>query len=641
MASNKQQTKGLDELTETEVQVFLRNLKFQIIAEKLQSSGFGEVDGDLIENLDDETLESIEIKIPLQRKRFLKSMKKHKCEGVRLELLIPNDTKPKEVINVPETEYTVAEIHKTPSLSTKVKDRTKLHALLNKSEKLQKKCSSEMDIYGFPAKKMLVEDVQQPLYGNNLKKIIIMGETGTGKSTLLNAFVNYAAGVEIEDPFRFRLVLDEEDRACDQAISQTSEISGYHIDDTLLGFPIQIWDTPGFGDTSGIERDEEIKTQINELLNHEDFCHAICFVVKANANRLTDTQKYIIDRILLFFGKEAEENIYLLATFAEDGRPAVLHSFEKSNNYPYNDDRWFAFNNGSLYKSASETTVISRSYWDETKNSMENFFKVIGEVEAFSLTSTKEIIEQRENLAQELNAITSQAITAAYKKEVFEQNLSFLESLEVNTRNTVVYTEVLPKTTVSKIDTDSQNTICKNCNNNCHIGCRTMGMVFCGKFNWDLSCKRCGCQLMHHHKVFYKYEVVVGTYEVSHVAEEGEVGAKMALVKYEQAKASSEQNKKQEHAKLANLIERIQTRIIEIDKLAILNYSFDTMKYFERLIKKEEEENNFEKADAYRKLCRQENIIMNFTNHPYRTAKRLLSSETNEKLTSQQLNKKH
>ena len=640
MASYKQQTKELSELSETEVQFFLRNLKFQVIAEKLQSSSFGEVDGDLIESLDDETLQSIEIKIPLQRKQFLKSMKKHKCEGVRVELLIPNDTEQRKIINVPETEHTVADVHEVPPLSTKVKDRTKLYALLKKSEKIPKECTSEMDIYAFPAKKTLVKDLQQPSYGTNLKKIIIMGETGTGKSTLLNAFVNYAVGVQIKDPFRFRLVIDEQDSACDQAISQTSEISGYFIEDTLLDFSIQIWDTPGFGDTSGIQRDEEIKIQINELLTSEDFCHAVCFVVKANANRLTDTQKYIIDRVLLFFGKEAEDNIYLLATFAEDGRPAVLHSLEKSNNFPYCNDRWFAFNNGSLFKPASETTVVSESYWDGAKKSMANLFKMIGEVEAFSLTSTKDIIEQREDLAQNFKAIARQINNTVYRKEVLEQNLSFLESLEVGTINTGVYKEVLPKTTVSKVDTDSQNTICSNCNNNCHMGCRTVGMVFCGKFNWDFSCKICGCQLMYHHKVYYKYDVVDETYEVIHGTEEGQVNVTTALLEYEQAKVSNKQCMSQEHAKLVKIIERVQTQIASIDKMAILNYSLDMIKYFERLIKKAEEENNFEIADEYRKICQQENLMMNFTNHPYRTTKRLLRSETMEKV-KQQLNRKH
>ena len=119
-------------------------------------------------------------------------------------------------------------------------------------------------MYAFPAKKTTVSAYKHSS-NINVKKIVIMGETGTGKSTLLNSIVNYAAGVEMEDPFRFKLVTDETDRAGDQSKSQTTEISGYLIEDTVLGYDLQIWDTPGFGDTAGVERDEEIKEKINQL----------------------------------------------------------------------------------------------------------------------------------------------------------------------------------------------------------------------------------------------------------------------------------------------------------------------------------------------------------------------------------------
>ena len=197
----------------------------------------------------------------------------------------------------------------------------------------------------------------------------------------------------------------------------------------------------------------------------------VCFVVKASVNRLTDTQKYIIDRVLLFFGKEAQENIYILVTYADDERPDVLHALEKCNNFPFDEDRWFAFNNRSLFKPFHRRTSFSQSYWDIANNNLKKLFNMIGEINPFSLTTTKEVITQREDLTRNLNAITLKLGAAAWRKDVWEKNLQDLQmSLASFITNGKIRISV-PKTRVLKKKTSTKNTICKECNNNCHIGC--------------------------------------------------------------------------------------------------------------------------------------------------------------------------
>lgn len=43
------------------------------------------------------------------------------------------------------------------------------------------------------------------------KMIMLVGETGSGKSTLIDGIVNYVIGVGFDDPFRFTLVKQEEE----------------------------------------------------------------------------------------------------------------------------------------------------------------------------------------------------------------------------------------------------------------------------------------------------------------------------------------------------------------------------------------------------------------------------------------------
>lgn len=51
------------------------------------------------------------------------------------------------------------------------------------------------------------------------KTIMLVGATGSGKSTLVDGIVNYVLGVRFNDPFRFKLVqLEEEEQKVDNQV---------------------------------------------------------------------------------------------------------------------------------------------------------------------------------------------------------------------------------------------------------------------------------------------------------------------------------------------------------------------------------------------------------------------------------------
>jgi type II secretory ATPase GspE/PulE/Tfp pilus assembly ATPase PilB-like protein len=58
--------------------------------------------------------------------------------------------------------------------------------------------------------------------------VLLTGATGSGKTTWINAMINYVLAVEWDDPFRFILV-DEDVRGGSQANSQTQEVTVYDL----------------------------------------------------------------------------------------------------------------------------------------------------------------------------------------------------------------------------------------------------------------------------------------------------------------------------------------------------------------------------------------------------------------------------
>ncbi|KAI4871367.1 hypothetical protein NFI96_001436 [Prochilodus magdalenae] len=104
-------------------------------------------------------------------------------------------------------------------------------------------------------------------YANTQNKTILMvGETGTGKTTLTNTMVNYFLGVKFEDKVWFEIT-EEEKRY--QSESQTSEVTVYEIISEERLSSLTIIDTPGYGDTRGIEKDKDIARNLHELFLHD------------------------------------------------------------------------------------------------------------------------------------------------------------------------------------------------------------------------------------------------------------------------------------------------------------------------------------------------------------------------------------
>ena len=239
------------------------------------------------------------------------------------------------------------------------------------------------------------------------KVIILMGATGSGKSTLINGMVNYILGVEWTDSYRFTIIREDEGAGRNQAHSQTSSVTAYtlhHRPGMTISHSITIIDTPGYGDTRGIQKDEEITRTIQRFLiennkDRFDSMHVVCFVTASGDSKLSHTQRYILDSMQFIFGNNVKDNIRLLVTFADNSDPQVIEGCREAGvEFPY--EMFSKFNSCVNYTSnrsqyADEDLNFEQLFWDTNQENFKKFFDMLESMNGLDLKSISNINEKQ------------------------------------------------------------------------------------------------------------------------------------------------------------------------------------------------------------------------------------------------------
>ncbi|KAK0658513.1 hypothetical protein QBC41DRAFT_351365 [Cercophora samala] len=167
--------------------------------------------------------------------------------------------------------------------------------------------------------------------------ILILGETGVGKSTFINGFVNYlqyttldeakaAEGFDYVIPCSFSMQMmdrtkpdhdiiekiicvgsrdDERDGSTGDSATQQTMV--YPV--TIGNQTYRLIDTPGIGDTRGLSYDKKNMSDILKTLSSYDELHGILILLKSNNSRLTVTFNFCIKELLVHLHRNAAANI--------------------------------------------------------------------------------------------------------------------------------------------------------------------------------------------------------------------------------------------------------------------------------------------------------------------------------------------
>ena len=458
------------------------------------------------------------IELELETEKLLTEIRKDLLDSVTFPFIFVDDDE--------------NEIPKEKESTTKLEDILGGRNLNLKKEKIKRvmlgrKVGTKdgLDFYVYPQIKLSNEEKESS------SNIMIIGETGVGKSTWIHSFINYIQGIQLEENNRYYLFdeksLQEEYQKIHgkkpEGCSVTDVPAIYNIGSSVVfNNPIRLIDTAGFGDTRGPQYDEKITVDIQNLFNGSEIenLNAVCLIFKANQTRATERLELIMNKLFSLFGKEIKNNIIIIFTFADNFKNIEgVNTLKNKDGIFYkilgNIDQlpFFAFNSIAYF--SGEKDLFKKIYENNTKN-FGSLLKYIFSLNRISLESTKKVINNRmliknnitnlcdklRDIMNELNAATNNQMRLYNWQRELKENAECKVGLipyQVNEPyDDIVCREV-------NCDYGWFVLYCKTCSRVCHKKCKgakegwhstEYGCKIISTFGH--KCSECGCHDSNH-----------------------------------------------------------------------------------------------------------------------------------------------
>ena len=429
-----------------------------------------------------------------------------------------------------------------------------------------------------------------------------MGEIGSGKTTLLDAFVNYLADMNCDDPWRYKLVDENDIKDVPPGESQTNKIPSYYVNyqrNDGKEINIKIIDTPGIGSIKGVQQDNLIIKQFEQLFNEIGELDYILVTVKSGKTRWTQANQYIFDRIQKIFGKDAKDRFMLMCTFSDGQKPLVIETLE--GKFPY--ENYFCFNNSALYVPPEIANSNTKFFWKLGIDNVKKFFDMIlkNDYPPLSLKLTKQVLSKR-NLLFDSAKNLQKRVNEGFK--MLDESRVLLENIKKNKdlieENRFFKTKLMRKVPRTVKLNDAYQ-YCINCNQMCCQYCKwpdNEPYSMCSFFDPNSSnyhpegCPKCPghCNRYSHvkSKQYIAYdekeqEVIIEAKK--QLYEEGQKGLSYS----EQLLNQTIEKMRQEDEVIIKQMKDIKESLEEFDKIALKPRVLTNAEYFQDMIYYEKE----------------------------------------------------
>ncbi|KAJ4243537.1 hypothetical protein NW757_011176 [Fusarium falciforme] len=404
--------------------------------------------------------------------------------------------------------------------------------------------------------------------------ILILGETGVGKSTWINAFLNYLSYESIDEalnaedlkcviPCSFQTQTavngrfveteiklgsseSEKDGSGGQSATQSTEVYTVNIGKTR----VRLIDTPGIGDTRGVDQDNSNMNDILTVLRTYNNLHGVLILLKPNAARLTVMFRFCIKQLLTHLHRNAANNIVFGFTNTRGSNYKPGDTFKPLNALlsEYKDvsmglfeNNVYCFDSESFRYLAAKKKGIdighledNRRSWEYSVGECERLVKHCQGITPHQVRSTINLNETRNTIHRLTEPMTFIAEKIRASIDVNNDAIKELRDFEL-TRQQLQQRLFVQKETLTSEKVDKPQTVCTNdeCveirtdfegktettttiyKTVCHEGCWLTSVdrnkkghpELQGCLAMDLAgkCRKCGHSWMDHMHIYYKY----------------------------------------------------------------------------------------------------------------------------------------
>lgn len=362
------------------------------------------------------------------------------------------------------------------------------------------------------------------------QSIIVLGETGSGKSTFINIATNYFRNGNLQQlkvliPNKFNRATERDSVHSERNMqhsdeSQTNDCAPYRFQ--VDGSTFVILDTPGLGDTRGPGQDQINLQIIMEAVEKQSNISAVVFIINGQSPRYTLVIKSCMVNLKGILPDIVFENIIIVFTRVI-AKELCQYDFSKLPIDVKDENMFFMANNAFTLDMTTCSPVVLEAEvrnWDLCMKEFERMVlrvqqlrpKEVGRIMHLIRTNRDDVKAALHKV--KLNVRTLQDVQASldhFERAVKTGEASMNQYANYRTKKTVQE--------VRLVDAPYHSTICGNCNEVCHDNCGLDEIYNKGSQDFKM-CAACGgndnclvCKSKCHYSYHYHANKTVQHFE--------------------------------------------------------------------------------------------------------------------------------